>query len=62
MGNKKELQYLMRLNKQRLDDAEDFIETLADDINVNYWKGVKYTAEANIKALQSFGISAKTGE
>ena len=62
MDNEKGLQYLMTMNKKRLDEANQFIETLLDDVNVNYWKGVKYNAESNIKALQSFGISTKTGE
>ena len=58
MDNKKELEYLMRLNKKRLEDAEHFIDVLGNDPNVKYWDGVKYTAESNIQALQSIGISA----
>ena len=57
MDNKKELEYLMRLNKERLNNAEHFIKILGDDANVNYWEGVKFTAIANVRALQSFGIS-----
>ena len=53
------LDQLMYLNKKKLETAEYFIELLGDDTNAYYWDGAKATAEANITALQSLGISAR---
>ena len=60
MTDNEKLKYLMKYAKKTLTDADEFIILLGENhVNTRYWEGRKFSAEMNIKILQSLGVSAK---
>ena len=51
MNRQEMLDHLIAINKLRLSEAEYFI---AKKISVDYWEGVKFTSEMNLRELRYF--------